>query len=96
MHTWTSRCLLGAPLNPPITQMITLKAPKMESQGLHNVSFGYKKRYISASFQQSTCQQLPVDETRGRRQGAKPLNIYIRRPLGGHQAEEDMFSIKFT
>ena len=42
IDTWTSRCLLGVPTDPWITKMIT-QGTKMESQGLQNVSFGYKK-----------------------------------------------------
>ena len=42
METWTSRCLLGVPVDPWITKMIT-QGTKMESQGLQNVSFGVKK-----------------------------------------------------
>ena len=42
MHTWTSKCLLGDPLDPWITKMVS-QVPKMESQGLQNVSFRYKK-----------------------------------------------------
>ena len=40
--TWTSSCLLGVPVDPWITKMIT-QGTKMESQGLQNVSFGDKK-----------------------------------------------------
>ena len=42
MHTWTSKCLLGDPLDPWITKMVS-QVPKMESHGLLNVSFLYKK-----------------------------------------------------
>ena len=42
MHTWTSKCLLGEPLDPWITKMVS-QVPKMESPGLQNVSFRYKK-----------------------------------------------------
>ena len=39
MHTWTSKCLLGNPLDPWITKMVS-QVPKMEPQGLQNNSFG--------------------------------------------------------
>ena len=42
MQTWTSKCLLGDPLDPRITKMVS-QVPKMNSQGLQNVSLGYKK-----------------------------------------------------
>ena len=42
MHTWTSKCLLGDPLDPRITKMVS-QVPKMEPQGLQNDSFRYKK-----------------------------------------------------
>ena len=42
MHTWTSKCLLGDPLDPWITKMVS-QVPKMEPQGHHNVSSGHKK-----------------------------------------------------
>ena len=42
IYTWTSKCLLGDPLDPWITKMVS-QVPKMESQGLQNVSFAYKK-----------------------------------------------------
>ncbi len=42
MHTWTSKCLLGDPLDPWITKMVS-QVPKMEPQGHHNVSFEHKK-----------------------------------------------------
>ena len=38
-YTWTSKCLLGDPLDPWITKMVS-QVPKMESQGLQNISFG--------------------------------------------------------
>ena len=38
MHTWTSKCLLGDPLDPWITKMVS-KVPKMKPQGLQNDSF---------------------------------------------------------
>ena len=42
MHTWTSKCLLGDPLDPRITQMVS-QVPKMEPEGLQNDSFTYKQ-----------------------------------------------------
>ena len=42
MQTWTSKCLLGDPLDPRITKMVS-QVPKMEPQGLQNNSFTYKK-----------------------------------------------------
>ena len=42
MHTWTSKCLLGDPLDPCIAEMVS-QVPKMEPQGRHNVSFEHKK-----------------------------------------------------
>ena len=42
MHTCTSKCLLGDPLDPWITKMVS-QVPKMEPQGHHNVSFEHKK-----------------------------------------------------
>ena len=71
MHTWTSRCLLADPLNPPITQMIT--------QGTQN---GLSRSPECQIWVQKVTQfsNQPVSNcllTRGRRQGAKPLNIYI-------------------
>ena len=42
IYTWTSKCLLGDPLDPWITKMVS-QVPKMEPQGHHNVSFEYKK-----------------------------------------------------
>ena len=42
MHTWTSKCLLGDPLDPWITKMVS-QVPKTEPQGHHNVSFEHKK-----------------------------------------------------
>ena len=42
MQTWTSRCLLGDPLDPWITKMVS-QVPKMEPQGLQNDSFMSKK-----------------------------------------------------
>ena len=42
MHTWTSKCLLGDPLDPWITKMVS-QVPKMEPQGLQNDSFMSKK-----------------------------------------------------
>ena len=38
MHTWTSKCLLGDPLDPRITRMVS-QVPKMEPQGLQKDSF---------------------------------------------------------
>ena len=42
MHTWIPKCLLGDPLDPRITKMMS-QVPKMEPQGLQNDSFQYKK-----------------------------------------------------
>ena len=42
MHTWTSKCLLGDPLDPCITKMVS-QVTKMEPQGHHNVSFEHEK-----------------------------------------------------
>ena len=42
MYTWTSKCLLGDPLDPRITKMVS-QVPKIKRQGLPNVSFRYKK-----------------------------------------------------
>jgi hypothetical protein len=47
IYTWTSKCLLGDPLDPWITKMVS-QVPKMEPQGLQNNSFTYKKLPISA------------------------------------------------
>ena len=48
MHTWTSKCLLGDPLDPRITKMVS-QVPKMKSQGLQNDSFNKNKSPISAA-----------------------------------------------
>ena len=37
MHTWTSKCLLGDPLNPWITKMVS-QVSKMEARGSQNDS----------------------------------------------------------
>ena len=42
MHTWIPKCLLGDPLDPCITKMVS-QIPKMEPQGLQNNSFKYNK-----------------------------------------------------
>ena len=42
IYTWTSKCLLGDPLDPWITKMVS-QVPKMESPGPPNVGFRYKK-----------------------------------------------------
>ena len=42
LYTWTSKCLLGDPLDPWITKIVS-QVPKMEPQGLQNDSFRYKK-----------------------------------------------------
>ena len=42
IHTWTSKCLLGDPLDPWITKMVH-QVLKMKPQGHQNVSFRYKK-----------------------------------------------------
>ena len=42
METWTSKCLLGDPLDPRITKMVS-QVPKKEPQGLQNDSFRYNK-----------------------------------------------------
>ena len=47
IYTWTSKCLLGDPLDPWITKMVS-QVTKMEPQGLQNNSFTYKKLPISA------------------------------------------------
>ena len=47
IYTWTSKSLLGDPLDPWITKMVS-QVPKMEPQGLQNNSFTYKKWPISA------------------------------------------------
>jgi len=57
IYTWTSKCLLGDPLDPWITKMVS-QVPKMESQGLQNLSFKYKKLPISLVI----LPQLPVDK----------------------------------
>ena len=46
IHTWTSKCPLGNPLDPWITKMVP-QVPKMEPQGFQNDSFRYKKSPIS-------------------------------------------------
>ena len=46
IYTWTSKCLLGDPLDPWITKMVS-QVPQMKAQGLQNDSFRYKKRPIS-------------------------------------------------
>ena len=38
IYTWTSKCLLGDPLDPRITKMMS-QVPKIEPQGLQNDSF---------------------------------------------------------
>ena len=50
MDNWTSKCLLGVPVEPWITKMVT-QDTKMEPQGLRNDRFGYKKLPISAVHQ---------------------------------------------
>ena len=58
MDTWTSRCLLGVPVNPWITTTVP-QATKMEPRGLQNHNFGYKKRPISAVNQSAVaCLQM--------------------------------------
>ena len=47
MYTWTSKCLLGDPLDPWITKMVT-QGIQNGVQGLQNDSLGYKMRPISA------------------------------------------------
>ena len=42
MDTWTCRCLLGVPVDPSITKMVT-QGTKMEPQGLQDSGFVYKK-----------------------------------------------------
>ena len=42
MHTWMRKCLLGEPLDPLITKMLS-QVPKIELQGLQNDSFKSKK-----------------------------------------------------
>ena len=42
MYTWTSKCLLGDPLDPWITKMVS-QVSKMEPQGLQNDSLWYKE-----------------------------------------------------
>ena len=42
MYTWTSKCLLGDPLDPWITKMVS-QVSKMEPQGLQNDSFWYNE-----------------------------------------------------
>ena len=42
IYTWTSKCLLGDPLDPWITKMVH-QVLKMKPQGHQNVSFRYKK-----------------------------------------------------
>ena len=71
MHTWTSKCLLGDPLDPWITKMVS-QVPKMESQGLQNISFWCK----SDPFHWLSCHQLPV--AKGPAAGGEALKyIYI-------------------
>ena len=70
IYTWTSKCLLGDPLDPWITKMVS-QVPKMEPQGLQNETFWYKKLPISAvNLSAVACWQG------GRRQGRR-LKIYI-------------------
>jgi len=47
MDPWTSRCLLGVPVDLWITKTIT-QGVKMEPQGLQNDRYGYQKSFISA------------------------------------------------
>jgi hypothetical protein len=71
--------------SPNCIQSGSQEAPQIQPKIIKNVRLGLKwsprvsKMTFSGiktyPFQQSTCQQLPVD--RGRRQGAKPLNICI-------------------
>ena len=63
METWTCRCLLGVPVDPWITKMVT-QGTKLEHQGVQNPSFVYKKSSISVVNQPA----LPRSQG-GRRQG---------------------------
>ena len=47
MHTWTSKCLLGDPLDPRITKMVS-QVSKIEPQGPKNNSLKSNKRQFSA------------------------------------------------
>ena len=72
MQTWTSKCLLGDPLDPRITKMVS-QVPKMEPQGSKMTVLNKK----SDNSQQSTSQQLPVAR-RGPAAGGEALEyIYI-------------------
>ena len=42
MPSWTSKCLLGDPLDPWITKIVS-QVPKMEPQGSQDDGFAYKK-----------------------------------------------------
>ena len=50
INNWTSRCLLGVPVDPWITKKVT-QDTKMKPRGLQNNSFGYNKLPISAVHQ---------------------------------------------
>ena len=65
IYTWTSRSLLGVPLDPRITKMVS-QVPEMEPPGIQNDSFRSKNDPV----QQSTSQQLHADW--GPTAGAKP------------------------
>ncbi len=41
IDSWTSRCLVGVPLESWITKMVT-QVTKMELQGVQNDNLGYK------------------------------------------------------
>mgnify|MGYP002811515280 CR=1 FL=1 len=71
MDSWTSRCLLGVPVDPWVTKMVT-QDTKMEPRGLQNDSFGYKKWPILRVIQSS----VACSSKGGRRQG-RSLKIYI-------------------
>ena len=62
MDTWTSRCLLGVPVEPWVTKMVT-QDTKMEPQGLQNDILAIK----SFNFRQSTSQQFPSAKGAGSR-----------------------------
>ena len=86
MDNWTSRCLLGVPVAPWTTKMVT-QDTRTEHQGHQHNSFGYKKRPISGVIQSS----VACWSKGGRRQGRSlkiNLCIYKCEPEHIHARSE--------
>ena len=74
MQTWTPKCLLGDPLDPRITKMVS-QVPKMEPQGLQHNYFKSKKLQFSAVNQSTVaCCQKGAG---GRGEALEYIYIYI-------------------